>query len=165
MSSLRPAPVRPTVKLRLLAALGGLTVLARVAALGPFAAAPIVAAPLLATGCGGCPWTSSSDATLAPATECLEIEVSDGDRHLETGEGGCVDPILFGTNTCAEPVTFVAASFGVEADIVVAPGEEFEFVISLNEGEHEGEAYSFELDALRGDTSFTVSFRTFEPWS
>jgi hypothetical protein len=163
MPSLRPALARPPVKLRLLAALGGLTVLARVAALGPFAAAPIVAAPLLATGCGGCPWTSSSDATLAPATECLEIEVSDGDRHLETGEGGCVDPILFGTNTCAEPVTFVAASFGAEADIVVAPGEEFEFAINLDEGELSDDVYSFELEALRGDTAITVSFRTFAP--
>lgn len=139
------------LKVKLLASLGGLAV------------AALAAAPLLVTGCGGCPWIRSSEITLEPATPCLEIEASDGDSSTPSGDGGCVNPILFGKNSCAEPVTFLAASTGTEDDIVVEPGAKFELAVSLDKSTEADDTYTFEVDALVGDAPLKLTFRTFTP--
>lgn len=112
------------------------------------------------TGCGGCPWTQSSDPVVTPATACLEVSASDGDRHLPNGDGGCVNPILYGTNKCADPVTFPGAQLTTGADVVVASGADFEVAVDLVNGTLSGGVYSFSVPITIGATSATIQFTT-----
>lgn len=112
------------------------------------------------TGCGGCPWTSSSDPVVTPATACLEVSASDGDRHLPNGDGGCVNPILYGTNKCAEAVTFPGSQLSTGADVVVAAGATYEVAVDLAAGTLSGGVYSFSVPITIGAGAATITFTT-----
>lgn len=121
-----------------------------------------LSAPAALAGCGGCPWTESSNATITPATPCLQLQVSQGDRHLDNGVGGCVDPVLFGTNTCTEPVTFRGETIVGGVDVVVAPGAPFEVAAPLPE-DSGADHFDFEVAARLGSTDLAIKFRTYAP--
>jgi len=121
-----------------------------------------VSAPVLA-GCGGCPWTSSSDVDVSPEATCLDLEVSDGDRHLPNGEGGCVNPILFGTNNCAEPLTLPATDTTGDDAVVVQPGASFEIAVPLDRATTSGDDYDFVISATLGSDAISIAFTTFAP--
>ncbi|MFO0587469.1 MAG: hypothetical protein U0441_08015 [Polyangiaceae bacterium] len=112
------------------------------------------------TGCGGCPWTSSSDPVVTPKTACLEVNASDGDRHLPNGDGGCVNPILYGTNKCADAVTFPGSQLSGGADVVVAAGATYEVAVDLAAGTLSGGVYSFSVPITVGSSSATIQFTT-----
>lgn len=120
-------------------------------------------AAFLQVGCGGCPWVDSSSATVTPATACLQVEISKGDRHLPDGDGGCVTPIVFGTNTCGEALTFAADVTTAGSDVVVAPGEAFEVGIPLDSSTPDGDDYAFAVPAKLGTADLTITFKTYSP--
>lgn len=113
--------------------------------------------------CGGCPWVDSSAAVITPATPCLELEISKGDRHLPDGEGGCVSPIVFGTNTCSEALTFAAEDITAEQDIIVQPGQPFEVAIPLDSSMPDGKNYAFVVPAKLGAADLSIAFKTYAP--
>lgn len=71
-----------------------------------------------------------------------------------------MNPILYGTNKCAEAVTFPGSQLSTGADVVVAAGATYEVAVDLAAGTLSGGVYSFSVPITIGAGAATITFTT-----
>jgi hypothetical protein len=107
-------------------------------------------------GLGGCSFNESSDVTAPAAAACVTIAATDGsgaDDPDAPGDAGCVVPMLYGVNGCAETLRFSAAP------LVVPPGERFALEV-LEAPVESGGRDVYTVPATIGDTAVAFGFST-----
>ncbi|RLB61537.1 MAG: hypothetical protein DRI90_11140 [Deltaproteobacteria bacterium] len=108
---------------------------------------------------GGCPWTEAGAVSSDPATTCLELAIDD----QEDASGGCVNPVIIGTNHCTEALTFAAAIADDGQLRTFDPGAAVEIEVDLEndavrtEGEDD---YAWDVPAQLGDATIHIRFET-----
>jgi hypothetical protein len=108
---------------------------------------------------GGCPWTEVGAVQSDPATACLELAIDDGSE----ASGGCVNPVIIGTNHCTEALTFSATIADDGQPRSFEPGNAIEIEVDLeNDGVRtEGEDdYAWDVPAQLGNATIHIRFDT-----
>ncbi len=89
---------------------------------------------------------------------CLEL-------HIDTSEeaaGGCVNPVIIGTNRCADTLSFSAAISADETELSFAKDQAVAIQIDLDNGsldDNDG-ITSWNVPATLGDATLVLSFQT-----
>lgn len=109
------------------------------------------------TGCGGCPWTRSTEVEIEPEISCLTAKIARPDGEYK---GGCVNPQLLLTNNCDETLIIAASEDEFWEELILEPGEEDSRQIDLASAEMDGDDYIFSIPAILGEEEITLSFRT-----
>jgi len=113
---------------------------------------------LVLAACGGCPWTDLSP--IQSSASCLQL--SQSNTHGDGSRGGCVDPDIVGTNTCADPLTIDAMDNDMQVDLTFQPGEAISFEVPLEVATYhpgnDDDRYDFTVSGTLGSQPVTITF-------
>ncbi|TNF38456.1 MAG: hypothetical protein EP329_00330 [Deltaproteobacteria bacterium] len=120
-------------------------------------------APLLVggTGCGGCPWIGHSAVVVTPDVACLQLAIANGSGDAPST--GCVNPVLYGENTCAEALVLPASHALDGQEVTVAAGTSFAFEVDLGACVIENDGYYAGIPAALGADAVLIEFDLYEP--
>lgn len=107
----------------------------------------------------GCPWVETTPVTITPSEACLTVVVPDGSDP--DASGGCVNPVLRGTNGCEETLTIPADPDGGWPEQIVQPGGTIDLELLLDANvDTRNDRFFFEVPATLGDTPIVFAFET-----
>jgi len=114
-----------------------------------------LATSVLLAGCGGCPWITLSNLQVTPAMSCLALQLADSSGTAPST--GCVDPVVFGHNSCADALVVPAHDNVTGMALTFQPGEDILIEVP-NERAVRDHGDDFTVAAMLGSSSVTITF-------